>query len=103
MELGPDSGGTKASGNSPCGGDADFLKQENVLHGNQLTFHTDTFGDGAYAAGTVAIARDLNEQIDGGADLLADRTDAHVGVRHADQYFEARHRVARGICVNGGE
>ena len=51
----------------------------------------------------VAEARNLNHQIDGARNLLADGARAHVRVGHADHHFETGDAVARRVRVDGRE
>ena len=55
------------------------------------------------AARSIAETRGLNEQIDGGGNLLPDGADSHVGVSHADHHFQAAQAVARGVGMQRGE
>ena len=55
------------------------------------------------AARTVAESRSLDKEVHRRSDLLADRADTHVGIRHADHDFKASQRVAGGVGVDGGE
>ena len=42
----------------------------------------------------------MDQEIDGTDDLTSDRAHRKVGVRHQDHVFNARERVAGGICVD---
>src|SRR5215472_14128698 len=80
VKLGADAGSAKSAGDSARFGKPGLLENEDVLHGNQIALHAYALCDVRDTAGTIAEAGNLNEHVDGRADLLAHGTDAHIGV-----------------------
>ena len=56
----------------------------------------------AIAPGAVLEARLVDDQVDGGGDLLADRPQRQVDAGHQDHRLEAGEHVARAVGVAGG-
>src|SRR5260370_22164441 len=103
VEFRANAGGAEAAGNASAFVDTGFFEYEDVLHGHQLALHADALGDSGYTAGPVAHARDLNEKVGGGADLLANGADTHVGVGHAAHDFQTADGIAGRVGVDGGK
>src|SRR5579885_178754 len=72
VKSGTDTGGAETSGDAALFGKTGAFENKDVLHGDEFAFHADAFGEGRDAPRTVTEARNLDEEIDGGADLLAD-------------------------------
>src|SRR5437879_10627316 len=64
VEFGTDASRAEASGNSTGLAQTSFFEHENVLHGDQVSFHAHTLGNVRDAAAAVAEARHLDEHID---------------------------------------
>src|SRR5580698_4929916 len=103
VELGPDTGGAESTPYFPGFRKTRLFEQENILQRDDVLLHADHFGDVGDAAGAVAEARSLDKQVDGRGDLLADGTNTHIGIGHADHHLETAQTVARGVGVERGE
>src|SRR6266567_1995885 len=67
-----------------------------------LLFHAGHFGHARHLAGAVAQARDLDDNVERGGNLLAHRAFGEVEAAHGDHGFETGERVARRVGVDGG-
>src|SRR5579872_3657588 len=68
----PDARGTEGSQNLSGGSDALLLEDENLLHADDVLFHAGDLGDAGDLAGAIALAGNLDDDIERGGDLLAD-------------------------------
>src|SRR6478752_9828776 len=64
------------------------VEDEGVLQGDDVPFHALHLGDMGDAAGAVAQSGDLDDEIDGGGDLLPDGAERQGHSRHQDQGFQ---------------
>src|SRR5258708_35293167 len=103
VELRPDAGGAETSAHSSVFHDPRLLEKENVLQRDDVLLHAHHFRDMGDAARSIAETRRLNEQIDGGGDLRADRADAHIRVDHTHHHLQAAQPVARAVSRPRGQ
>src|SRR5215213_6063658 len=75
-------------------------ESENLLHADDVLLHADQLGDVGDAAGAVTQARQLDDQVDGRGDLLADRLGGQVQIGHQHHVLDAADGVAGGVGVN---
>src|SRR5580692_7372009 len=75
------------------------LVGENVLGDDDVAFHAHHLGDVGDAARTVAQAGGLHDDIDGGADHLADGARRQRVAAHGDHRFKTGERLARHVGV----
>src|SRR5215213_5209273 len=75
-------------------------ERKDLLHADDVLLHADQLGDVGNAAGAVTQARQLDDQVDGRGDLLADRLGGQVQVGHQHHVLDAADGVARGVGVN---
>ena len=88
--------GTGLPRNRPLSVDAGgVVEEEGVLQGDDLALHALHLGDVGDAAGAVAQPGDLDDEVDGGGDLLADGPQRQVHAGHQHQRLEPGDRVAR--------
>src|SRR5438105_239526 len=80
---------------------ADELKQ--VLHHDHLAFHTGHFRYLHDFAGTVGVAAYVDEDVDGGGDLLAHRALRQRDARQQHHHLETADALARVVGVDGGD
>src|SRR5947207_2045402 len=78
---------------------ADQVVEEDVLGDDGVAFHAHHLGDVGDAARTVAQARGLDDDIDRGADHLADGARGQGETTHRNHGFAARQRFAGIIGV----
>src|SRR2546429_432644 len=76
------------------------LRNEDVLERDHVRLHAEHLGDVRDPAGAVDQARDLDQEIEGACDLLADRAMGQLDARRHDERFESRERVAWGVRVD---
>src|SRR5688572_12071469 len=97
-ELGPDAGRLQAALDLAVD-DAGLFEHEHVLHDDDVAFHALDLGDVDDLPGPVLEATLLDDQVDGGGDLLADGPQRQVDAGHEDHRLEARQHVARTVGV----
>ena len=78
---------------------ADHVVDEQVLGDDGVAFHAHHLGDVGDAARAVAQARGLDDDVDRGADHLADGPRRQREAAHRDHRFAARQRFARIVGV----
>ncbi len=78
---------------------ADHVVEEDVLGDDGVAFHAHHLGDVGDAARAVAQARGLDDDVDRGADHLADGARGQREAAHRDHGFAARQRFARIVGV----
>src|SRR5579872_784146 len=83
-------------------GGAGAYEFEDFLHLDDVGLQSRDLGDAHHLALAVGLARQLNDDTDGGGDLAADRGDRHRHAGHADHLFKARNGVTRRVGVNRG-
>src|SRR5689334_437809 len=99
-ELGTDSAGTEGADHAAVSAHTAPDECEDILHGDDVAFHSCNFGKVDHAPRAVAHARDLNYDSYGRSDLLAHGLFRNVEIRHCHHGFETRQRVAAGIGVD---
>src|SRR6516164_1399200 len=80
--------------------DTTLAENEDVLHGNDVAFHTGDLRYVDYLARTVAVAANLHHDVDRGSYLPADSTLGNIQVSHGHHRFEAAQRIAGRVSVN---
>ncbi len=103
VELGTDSGGGETAHHLPVRIETALFKHEQILQRDHFAFHAGHFGQRNHAAGAIAQARRLHQQVHCAGDLLPDRDHLHVRIGQRNHDFETRHRVAGGIGVHRGQ
>ena len=78
---------------------ADHVVQEQILGDDGVAFHAHHLGDVGDAARTVAQARGLDDDVDRGADHLANGARGQREAAHRDHRFAARQGFARVVGV----
>ena len=80
-----------------------LLELKDLLHGDHVPFHADDLGDAGHLARPALQPAGLDDQVDGGGDLLAAaRVTGRFEPGHADHRLEPRQGVARRVGVDGG-
>ena len=79
---------------------AALLELKNHLRGNRIAFHARYFAEFHQLSTAVAHARQLDDQIDSGGDLLPERSFRQINTRHQHHGFQTRDRVSGGIGVD---
>src|SRR5581483_612641 len=102
VELRPDAGGRETADHATFLIDAALLENEQILERHYFAFHACHFGDAGDAARAVAHAGDLNYQVHGGGDLLANRVERHVAASLRDHHLQTADDVAGRVGVNCG-
>src|SRR2546423_2985825 len=97
-ELGPDAGRLQAALDLAFD-DTGLLEDEDILHDDDITFHTLDFGDVGDLAGAVLEAALQDDEVDGRRDLLTDGPHRQVDAGHEDHRLEARQHVTRAVGV----
>ena len=65
--------------------------------------HAGDFGNGNDLACAVRKAGDLDDRVNGGRNLMADRALGNIQVRHRNHIFDTSHGVARRVGVDRGQ
>ena len=94
-----DAGGAVLADDLAVGVLADQVVEEDVLGDDGVAFHAHHLGDVGDAARAVAQARGLDDDVDRGADHLADGSRGKREAAHGDHGFAARQRFARIVGV----
>src|SRR5438477_4512355 len=81
--------------------DPGLLEDEHVLHDDDVAFHALDLGDVDDLARPVLEPALLDDQVDRGRDLLADRPDRQVDAGHEDHRLEPGQHVAWAVGVAG--
>src|SRR6266496_3781568 len=68
--LGPDAHRAEPATDAPILPDAALFKDEDVLQGDDVTFHAGNLADGRHLPGAVGHTCDLNDDLERGGDLL---------------------------------
>ena len=79
------------------------VEQEDVLEGDDVALHALHLGDVGDAAGAVAQAGEVHDEVEGRGHLLADGPHRQVEAGHQGHGLDAGQRVARGVGVDGGD
>ena len=82
---------------------ARILKGEDLLGLDDVVLHPAHLGDRDDAAHPVALALDLNDQVDGAGDLPADRLLRELATGHHDHVFETHDGIAGAVGVDRTE
>src|SRR5690242_14776183 len=80
-----------------------FAKYEDVLHRDDVAFHTGDFGERGNFARAVAEAADLHDHVDCRGDMTPNRDIRNVEAAHRDHRLEAAQSVPRSVRVNRRE
>ncbi len=72
---------------------AGLLVLEEILERDHVAFHALNLGDAGTFAAAVGHAADLDDEVDGAGDLLADGQLRQIHTRHHDEGLEARDGV----------
>ena len=80
--------------------DPPLLKLEDRLGCDGAPFHAGDFGKFDHLSAAVAQSRQLDDDVDGGGGLLAQRSFRQVDSRHQHHGFQPRESVASAISVN---
>ena len=86
--AGPDAGGFEVSEGSSVFIDSILNKAEDVLHDDDITFHTDDFGDVSDFSGATLKSAGLDDEVDSGGDLFADGEHRQIEAAHVDEGFD---------------
>ena len=81
--------------------DAGLVEDEDVLGQDLLVLDAEDLGDIDDLPRTVLEASRMDDQVDGGRDLFADRPEGHLIARHQDHRLESTEHVFRRVGVAG--
>lgn len=85
---GANSGGFEVSEGSSRFVNTILYEAEDVLHDNDIAFHTDNFGDVSDFSGAALKSTGLDDEVDGGGDLLSDSEHWQFKAAHIDESFD---------------
>ena len=95
------SGCGKVSLHFSVGVETGLFEDEEILHGNLLTFQADDLGDGDDFARAIREARFMDDEVDGGSNLFSDCAGRKFDSAHQHHCFETCDDIARGVGVHG--
>src|ERR1019366_6134521 len=101
-ELGHDSGGIEPAQDVSLRPQTVLLKQEDILQADDVAVGAGHFGHVGDAAGAVAHARDLHDDVNGRRHLVPQCLLRQAQVGHQRHGFNSCQRVPRIVGVNGG-
>src|SRR3954468_7256704 len=99
-ELGPDPGRLEPALDLALD-DAGLLEHEDILHHDHVTLHALDLGDVRDTPRAVLQTCLVDDEVDGGGDLLPNRANREVHAGHQHHRLEARQHVTRAVRVAG--
>ena len=102
-ELGPDAPGNEFSFDRTVFGHPQQFVTKNLLHGDHLPFHADDLVKIHHPAAAVAEAGQLDDNVDGRADLVPDGPVRNIEAGHGHHGLQAGHGIPGRVGVDGGE
>src|SRR5436190_1102621 len=99
-ELRPE---TDSTSERAVGGDRLDLEAIQLLQRDHVGLHSLDLGDRYHLARAVVDPLEVQNEVDGRCDLLADRPQRQVVAGHQHHRLQARERISRRVGVHGGE
>ena len=101
-EPGPDAGGHIAAQDFSLFVNAVAVKDEDILHADDIALHAGDLGDGLQAAGAVGVPGQVDDDVQGRADQLAHGLFMQGQAGQGDHGLQAQQGIPGAVGVDGG-